>query len=444
MSRPRRYTLSRRALLGGAATILTLPFLESLAPRTARGQDAVAKRFLAYYIPNGLHMQDWTPTTDGAGYTVPYLLEPLAAFQNEMLVLSNLVNEKQEEGPGDHAGGTGSFLTARVVPKTQTRANGTSIDQLIASHIGQNTRLPSLEIGGEGGDAAGTCDSGYPCAFAHQVSFDADGVPIPKIANPSAVVDRLFAGYDPTESAAEAARRHARRASLLDVVSQETNSLKPTLGSQDQLKLDEYLNSVRELERRVAALSGQAQIVCEAPTNIGDGGDSQGLSDAMVDIMALAFECDITRVISYMWGNAGSNRDYAFLGADGGHHDTSHHQMSQTNYDKLKLIGYWEMQQFAKLLTRLKAAEDGVGSTVLDNTIVLLGSEISDGDRHNHDNLPTLVAGNLAGHFTSGRHITYGPDRFYGNLFVSFAQAFGLTTETFGDRGVGPLEGLIV
>jgi hypothetical protein len=274
------------------------------------------------------------------------------------------------------------------------------------------------------------------------VSFNAEGVPIPKLNRPTAIFDRLFAGFDPTESAEVAARRHAERASVLDVVRSEAETLSPALSAIDRQKLDEYLTSVRELERRVDALGAQGQITCTVPEGVSDPGDSQGLSDALIDMMALAFECDITRVISHMWGNAGSNRDYAFIGADGGHHNTSHHAMDATNLSKLRAISRWELEQFAKLLQRLKAAPDATG-TVLDNTVVFFSSEISDGDRHNHNEMPVLLAGKLGGSLSPGRHVAYGEDRFFGNLFVSLAQSFGVEISDFGDRGAGPLENLV-
>lgn len=444
MSSIRRRGPSPRAFLGGASVAIGLPLLESLMPRMARGQAATApKRFLAYYVPNGMVMEEWTPELAGADWAPKLLLQPLQQYKSQVTVLTGLRNTKQEEGPGDHAGGTGSFLTARTVPKMQAVHSGPSIDQVIAGVVGQQTSLPSLQIGGEGGDAAGTCDSGYPCAFTNQISFTEAGVPMPKLRQVNEVYDRLFAGTDPTATSDEIARRAALRVSALDVVAEQATLLQPQLSAYDRPKLQQYLDSVREVERRVQlVIDNPIQCNNEPPPE--PQGDDQYI-EVMSDLITLAFQCDATRVISLQWGNAGSNRDYSFRdpSAGGGHHNISHHQSLQENIDKLKIIDQWEVEKLAYLVGKLQAAQDFDGSTLLDNSLVFYSSEISDGDRHNHDNMPVLLLGSAGHGFTPGRHIVYPDEPWFANLFISVANLFDVPITSFGENGDAPIGDLV-
>jgi hypothetical protein len=436
-----RTRLSRRLFLGGAATAISLPFFESLAARDAVGQAATApQRFLAFFAPNGFDMADWRPTGTGQELVLGPMMASLEPVKDQLLVLSGLQNEKQDRAMGDHCGGIGSFLTGRTVIFDAERMDGPSIDQLLAEQIGTQTKLKSLELSGEQGFADGSCDSGYRCAVGNHISFDASGVPLPKLFDAQVIFDRLFQGVDPGASVADAERRRAARKSVLDAVLGQASTLSGKLSAGDKLKLDEYLNAVRDVESRIETAGGG--VACVPPVRPESAMQDSVRAQVLTEMMALAFQCDVTRVISLMWGNMTSNRNYAFLGAAGGHHDISHHGGNADAIAKLKTIGKWEIDQLAALLTRLKGMQDVDGRTVLDNTLVFFSSDISDGDAHNHDDMPVLLAGGAAG-FTMNRHLSFPEQPFFAQLYVSIANAFGSTLTTFGERGTAPLAGLV-
>lgn len=443
----KRFKLSRRAFLGGAGAVLALPALESLMPRKARAEPGDARRILTFYVPNGVHMPAWTPAEVGSVFTLPTILEPLAPHQAKIAVLSGLANlPARPDGPGDHAAGTSGFLTCRHVVKTEGAdiQNGISMDQVAAAQVGQFTRIPSMQLGIDGGSSAGDCDSGYSCAYARNISWASETQPLPKAVNPQVVWDLLFGGFDPQASAEERARRQLYRTSVLDYVLGEANSLKPRLGTTDQRKLDEYMTGVSELEKKIQKAATAP--VCTAIDRPPAAPPYQEHVRLMLDLIALSFQCDATRVVSFMLGNAGSNRPYPFLDVNGvpvseGHHEISHHQDLQTNFEKLTAIARWEVEQLAYLVGKLDLIDEGNGTTVLDNTAVFFSSEIEDGNSHAHTNLPVVVAGSLGGAITTGRHAVY-QDQPMANLFISLLQGVGVETSTFGDDGTGPLANL--
>lgn len=455
MIAPPSRRLSRRVVLGGAGALIALPFLESLAPRVARRAsagpgDPPPLRALFYYLPNGIHMQSWTPATEGPNYEITPILSPLVDpgamvdLKNDVLLLTGLANlPAKPEGPGDHAGGTSAFLTATHVLKSETEfVNDISIDQLIANAVGDATPHRSLQLGTASGGTMGNCDSGYSCAYTSNISWADAKTPLPKLADPQVIFDVLFSGFDPQASAEELARRRANRLSVIDYANEQVEALELKLGKTDRDKVDQYLTGLRDLEKRVTAETTDP--VCELPANFsGAFPDFSTQVDLMTELMVLALSCDMTRVISFMLENAGSYRDYGFIGAPGAHHEISHHQNLPENFAKLEIIDRWEMVQFAKLIQRLKTTPDGDG-TLLDNTVVYLSSEISDGNAHNHDNLPVLLAGRAGGAITPGRHVKYADAPPLANLFVSLAGMFGVDAGTFGDDGSGPLPGLKV
>jgi hypothetical protein len=450
---PRRAPrVSRRMILGGAGALIALPWLESLAPRLGRRAGAAPEdpplRALFYYLPNGIHMQSWTPATEGPNFELTNILAPLVDanamidLKGDVLVLSGLANNPAKpEGPGDHASGTAGFLTATHVLKSETDfQNDISIDQLIANAVGEATPHRSLQLGTATGGTMGNCDSGYSCAYTSNISWADAKTPLPKLADPQVIFDILFSGFDPEASAEELAHRRANRLSVIDYASDQVEALQMKLGKTDRDKVDQYLTGLRDLEKRVT--DENTDPVCQLPAMFsGAYGDFQTHIDLMTELMVLAFHCDMTRVISFMLENAGSYRDYAFIGAPGSHHEISHHQDLPENFAKLEIIDQWEMVQFAKLLQRLKTTPEGEG-TLLDNCVVYLSAEISDGNAHNHDNLPVLLAGKAAGAISPGRHVKYADAPPLANLFVSLANAFGVDTDTFGDDGTGPLPGL--
>ena len=473
MKMSKRY--GRRAFLGGSAgALIGLPFLESLAPRKALGQTGAApKRFLGYWYPNGYYMLDWHPTGTGTNFTFGLNHGPgnrvwndglgtfptaedgpgLDSIKDQVLLISGLQNTHQPAMvPGDHSGGTGSFLTNRSVSMdVNAKMGGPSLDYVISQAIGQSTKVPYLAMGGEAARGAGVfCDSGFSCSVGDHVSFDNMGNPLTRFDNPGQIFDQLFKGITtgsttPTAAQMMAAARQKQDTSILDLVTTEATALEAKLSRQDRPRLDEYLTSVREVERRITAVQSTGGApMCTPPTRDAMAfnlADPRGTIDIAHELIALAFQCDATRVISFQWGNSTSNRPHTFIGASGGHHDTSHHGTDQTMISKIRRIDYWWYRRFTALLTRLKGMTDVDGRTVLDNTLVFQGTDVSDGAMHNHNDMPVVVAGGAAG-LKLGQHVMTDGTHWFGELFVSIAQGFGLNLTTFGEKGTGPLPGI--
>jgi hypothetical protein len=414
---------------------------ESLLPASA-ARVAPPWRLAFVYAPNGKHMPDWAPQREGALLHLPPLLEPLAAHRERLLVLSGLAQRNADangDGPGDHARAMATFLTGcrpRKTSGSDVRV-GTSVDQVLAATLGRATRLPSLEVGCEGGKPAGTCDNGYSCAYQTNLSWRTPSSPMPKEVNPRAVFDRLFGDRArPANGAAERLRRE--RSSILDFVAEDARHLRERLGGEDRRKLDEYLTGVREVEARVQRAQpivsvGRDRLVrpAAAPENFVTH------ARLLADLIALAFQADLTRVVTFVLGNDGSNRSYREAGVADGHHDVSHHGNDPTRLEKLRRINRLHVSQFAHLLGRLAAAREG-GRPLLDRCTIVYGSGISDGDRHNHDDLPILVAG---GPIKGGRHLRYRPGTPLCNLHLALLERAGARAERFGDSS-GPLPGL--
>lgn len=434
-------TFSRRRFLGGAGALIALPFFTSLGPRRSRAAAAAAKqRFVAFYLPCGIVMSSWTPAAEGEAWSSP-ILSPLDPFRAHTLVLSGVSNTPgRSDGGGDHAAGTGAFLTATHVRKTAGAdiLNGVSMDQLLAPVLSAGLPYPSLELGTDGGSAVGDCDTGYSCAYARSIAWAGPTSPLPKQTNPAAVFDRLFAGYDPDATAAEIVRRQKYRTSVLDTAVAQASSLHSQLGKTDQAKLDEYLTSVRELEERVA----QPASVCRPGERPATGLSFAARSRAMIDLIAIAFECDLTRVATFMLGNAGSSNAHPQIGITEAHHELSHHMGNATNLEKLTQINTWEIGELAYLAGKLAAIDDGDGATALDNTAVFCSSEIEDGDAHRHTNLPVVVVGGGGGSIATGVHRKY-TGAAMADLFIALMNGLGRPTTTFGDNGTQSLPGIL-
>ncbi len=438
MSKP--WMISRRTLLRSAGVALGLPVLEAMAPSIARAQAAgtAPKRLVYFYVPCGIHMPNWTPAETGAAYNLKPILAPLAPLKSDVLVLSGLANmPARPDGAGDHASGTGAFLTCAHPFKTNGAGimNGVSVDQVAAAAIGSQTRFPSLQLGSDGGGSTGDCDSGYSCAYARNISWASETQPLPKETNPRAVFDRLFGGTDPRATLEQQRKRKLFKQSILDFVKEDASTLKTKLGRTDQRKMDEYLTAIRELETRLQLENSGPVCAADPPT------DSSAFPDKvrnMIDVMVLAMQCDFTRVITFMMGNAGDNRAFPFIGVPEQHHDLSHHQGIQANYDKLTLISTWEVEQYASLLTKMKAITEGTG-TMLDSSLVFFSSEITDGNAHNHDDMPVLLGGKGGGAVSSGRHVRYSGDPPLANLYLAMLHSVGANAASFGNStGVLP------
>lgn len=432
--------LSRRRFLGGAGTLVALPFLQSLLPREVRAAPAPPRRLLFFYVPCGIHMAAWTPTTAGDDYALSPILQPLAAVKSELLLMTGLANKPgRPEGAGDHAGGTSAFLTCTHVNKSESDIRcGVSVDQLAAKALGQSTRFASMQFGIEGGGSVGGCDSGYSCAYTRNISWAGPMTPLQKTVSPQVAFDILFAGTDATATQADQQRRQRYRKSVLDHALGQAQSLQGKLGQSDRRKLDEYMTGVREVEQRLDSL----QALCVSGGRPAADVTYPEQVRLMTDMMVLAFQCDLTRVITFMLNNAATGRSYDFIGVSGAHHELSHHMGMQENFDKLTKIDTWEVQQLAYLLTRMSAIKEGEG-TMLDNSLVFFSSEIEDGNAHRHTNLPVLLAGKCGGAVRPGRHLAYHGDPPLANLFIAMLGAVGVKVDKFGDDGTAPLPGLI-
>lgn len=431
---------SRRAFLGGAASVVTLPFLASLpGAEAASGPSPV--RLLFWYVPDGIVMDQYRPSADGALPAVlPRLLQPLDDVKSDLLVLSGLANRAaMVPVAGDHARGTGSFLTCTTVDHTAATDihNGISADQVAAEALAALTPFRSLELGTTGGSSVGDCDSGYSCAYSRNISWLDEDTPNPKLTDPALVFDRLFSGFDAALSEAEIANRKKWRTSVLDHVTSQANDLNRLLAPSDQSKLDEYLTGVRELEVRVQTAIETCVPGDRPPTGL----DYASISRAMSDLIVLAFGCDLTRVVTFMAENGGSGRSFDFIGIPESHHDLSHHQGDATKIEKLAQIDTWEIGEFAYLLERLAATPDADGNSMLHNSLCMFSSEIADGNAHNHDDLPVLLAGRGGGYVaSSGRHKTYASEPSIGDLFLAMHDAVGVSPGTFGQDGTSILD----
>ena len=445
--------LSRRTVLKGLGTAIALPWLEamwpafSLAGSSARPQP-LPKRMVFIYVPNGIHMPAWTPSEEGSNYRLPPTLEPLKPFKKDLLVLSGLAQQKaypNGDGPGDHARAMSTFLTGVQIRKTSGADihAGVSVDQVAAQKLGRQTKLASLEIGCEGGRQAGSCDSGYSCAYSSNLSWRTPTTPMIKEVNPRLAFERLFSNGDPKETAASRAKRERYRKSILDFVTEDAKHLHQRLGHNDQRKLDEYLTAVRDVERRIVKaedddVAGGFVPKMEKPEGIPkEYGEHIRL---FCDLLAVAFQADVTRICTFVFANAGSNRSYRHIGVSDGHHDLSHHGGKKEKHAKLMKINRFHVEQYAYLLKKLSEIREGEG-TLLDQCMVAYGSCIGDGNRHNHNDLPILLAGRGGGTIRTGRHIRYPKNTPLNNLWLAMLERFGTPTESLGDS-TGVLAGL--
>jgi len=391
-------------------------------------------------------MPAWTPTTTGSGFDLPPILAPLKPVRDEVLGLSGLTLDKARahgDGNGDHARAMSAFLTGSHPRKTNGAGLrvGISVDQVAAAKLGQATRFPSLEVGCEGSKSDGACDHGYSCAYQTNLSWRGESTPAAKEIDPRLVFEWLFGGPNPNENDTSRGRRARDRKSILDFVSEDTTRVRGTLGVADQRKLDEYLTGVRELERRIAQAQpavevGQAKIT----KPVGIPADFREHARLMCDLLVLAFQADLTRVATFVFANDGSNRSYPTLGVPEGHHDISHHDRDAKKQQKIQKINTFHVEQFAYLLGKLKAVMDGDG-TLLDRCLILYGSGISDGDTHNHGDLPILLAGRGNGTVKTGRHVGYPRETPLTNLYLSMLDRLGVSVDAFGDS-TGRLGGL--
>ena len=435
--------MTRRTLLRGAGVALALPYLEAIAfAQTGKSEGEAPLRMAFLFVPNGINMAHWTPEAEGALGALPHALEPLAGLKDHFNVLTGLTQNwafAHGDGGGDHARSAAAWLTGCKPVKT-SGANikvGLSADQLAAAKRGSLTRFPSLEIGCERGGLAGDCDSGYSCAYSNTISWRTENSPVSKETDPRLVFERLFGGEDVNESAEAREQRKLNNKSILDFVLEDAKSLQGRLGAHDRHKMDEYFTGIREIERRMSFLE-------KAGKETGVSGEalkarmSGGMPDypdhvrLLGDMMVLAFQADITRISTFMFANEGSNRAYKQIGINDGHHETSHHGRNPEKLESLKKINRFHVEQLAYILQKMQSVKEGK-STLLDNTMLVYGGGISDGDRHNHDDLPLLIAGGAGGTLKGGQHIKYKNGTPMTNLLITMLDRFGVPGETLGD-----------
>jgi hypothetical protein len=440
--------LHRRAVLRASGALIALPWLEAMLPRGVLSRAAAAAlpadspaRIAYLFFPNGVNPTAWTPAVDAGGAWMPSpTLEPFADFRSEITVFTGLRHRNAEangDGPGDHARSAACFLTGAQPRKTagDDIKAGRSIDQAIADDFerrGVATRLRSLELGSEPAMTAGSCDSGYSCAYSANISWKSESLPNGKETDPRAAFERIFGKRG--ESPEIAAARLRSRRSILDGAAREAKRLAGELGAGDRVRLDEYLDGVRTLERRidddaVAQLDAKADI-----PGFGDGPlDIARRVDLLGEVLALAFKTDSTRVATLMIANEGSNRAYREVGVSAGHHDVSHHAGDAEKLAHFAAINRFHAERGAAFLRALARTRDESGRSLLDSTIVLYGGAIADGNRHNHDDLPILVAGGKALGHKGGAVRACEKGTPLCNLHVGIARAAGSAIEGFGD-----------
>ncbi len=439
----KRHTpLSRRTLLRGAGMALGLPWLEAMA---ATPNAAPPVRFAAMYMPNGVREDMWTPAETGRNFSLTPTLEPLADLKQDLTVLTNLWNQGSVGGDGHYVKISG-WLTCTTVTKTlgvDINCNGISVDQVAAQTIGQHTPLASLELGVSPVTTGVDKNVGYTRVYGSHIAWSGPTTPLAREVNPHLVFERLFhAGTQSTDTAAQDRQ-------LLDGVLEDAKQLRGQLGSADRVRLDEYLSVVRGLETRLARAAKPQKTSWKprVPLSAADKPPAQPKDFAehvrlMMDMIAVAFQSDTTRIATFMFGNEVTNQNFSFVdGVKGGHHSLSHHEKNPESLRQYQLINRWHVAEFAYLMNRLKNMKEGEGS-VLDNSMILFGSGIRDGNKHDPHNLPILLGGRGGGRIAAGQHLSYSPDTPLSNLYLCVLEAMGVSTERFADS-TGRLPGVL-
>jgi Protein of unknown function (DUF1552) len=440
-------SIPRRTFIRTAGATLALPFLDAMVPALAARSQTASRpplRLGVVYVPNGMIMHAWTPLAEGTAYEATPILQPLQPFRNKFLVLSGLAANAARaldgEGSGDHARASAAFMSGVHPRKTEgsdLRA-GISFDQLAARELGRHTQLASLEVALDANEIVGTCDVGYSCAYSNTLSWRSTTAPVPMENKPRAVFERLFGDSESTDPEERSSRMRKDR-SILDFVIEDAARLASGLGPGDRAKLDEYLDSIRDVERRIQVAESQSQQ--ELPKLDRPGGIPPTFTDhckLMMDLQVLAYQCDLTRITAFMMGREQNTRVYTELGFSDAYHPLSHHQNDSAKIAKVTQIDILHAKMLAYYLDRLQSTSDGDGS-LLDHVMIVYGSAMSDGNLHIHNDLPVLLIGGGSGKVQTGRHVRYPVDTPVTNLFIALLEKLDVHVEELGDS-TGRLE----
>lgn len=423
--------LSRRTFLRGAGVTLSLPFLESMVPAlTAQQRTAAAPRTRlgCFYVPHGATMYKWTPATEGAGFQFSEILSPLEKYRDRIVVVSNLAHQSATgaDAGAEHARSAAIYLSGGSPQKNAVRV-GVTMDQVAAANIGQDTPLPSLELGIE--EASLSCGAGYGCAYFNTISWRTPTAPLPVENSPQAVFEKLFGDGGTTE---QRMRRKREDRSILDSIRQQTQALQNGLPSSDRARVDGYLDDIREIERRIRTVleRGETELVPEAPV-----GTPEAFEDhikLMFDLLALAWQSETTRVATLMYAKDLSPASYPASGNRGGFHGSSHHANVPERMDSFAQINKYHVRVFEYFIAKLAATQDGDG-TLLDHSMILYGSSMSNGNQHDHGPLPLMLVGGASGQLQGNRHIVAAPQTPMSNLLLGMLDKLGVHQERFGD-----------
>ena len=432
-----RKSMPRRTFLRGVGATLSLPLLDAMIPAFAQAKSALRLSFV--YTPNGRIMDKWTPKTEGLAFELPTLLQPLSTFRDQFVVLSGLCHNAARELPGEgdqggmHERAGGTFLTG-VHPKKTDGADirvGISLDQVIAKELGKYTQLASLEVGLDTAGIVGACERGWSCSYINTLSWRTPTTPLPMENNPRRVFEHLFGDLDSTDPAAQRARARMNR-SLLDSVNEAASSLANDLGPSDRTKLTEYMDAVRDIERRVQLAESQdTQDLPALQRPPGIPATFEEHAKLMLDLQVLAMQSDLTRMLTFMTGREKTDRPYPEIGIPDSHHPLTHHGGDPEKIAKVVQIEMLQSKVFAYYLEKLRATPDGDGS-LLDHSMIVFGGGISNGNNHSYVDLPILLAGGGA-QIKGGRHIRFPKDTPLTNLYLTLTDKLGMHLDSFGD-----------
>jgi hypothetical protein len=442
-----RKAMGRRTVLRGMGTALALPLLDAMMTST-RAAEVAAKarmRLQVIYTPNGMMMQNYMPAQAGEGFVMTPILKPLEPYREKFTVISGLAHKQAEalgDGGGDHGRSCGSYLTGVHVKKTEGAdiTSGPSMDQIVAKQYGDQTQIPSLELGLDPPSLVGSCDTGYSCAYTNTLSWSTASTPLPVTVNPREVFERIFGDGDNVDAKSRLTRLR-RQASILDSVAEDAKTLSGSMGAGDKKKIEEYMQSIRDIERRIQKMEQGGTDTVALPAYARPSGIPDSFVEyahMMIDLQVLAYQADMTRVGTFMIGREVSGRSYPEIGVPDAHHPLSHHGNDPEKIAKLTKINILHMEQVAYFLMRMSETKEGDG-TLLDHTMLLAGASLADSNRHEHTNLPVIVAGGL---IDGNRHLVAADNMPMTNLMLSMMDILGVQQDRLGDS-TGRFAGLI-